>query len=162
MDIQIELKLVEISEFSKILSGYFGDYTILGLTGDLGSGKTTFTKSLVKSLGIQENVTSPTYSIENEYYSDEIKILVRHIDLYRGLGDYEINEIFERRNTYGKEIVIIEWANLLSSFPNSNYLEINFDSSENIAPSSRLVKLTGNIGFFRELEHEIQVKYGKK
>ena len=55
--------------------------TVLAYTGDLGAGKTAFTRGLAKGLGVTEQVTSPTYTIVNEYLSGRIPLF--HFDMYR-------------------------------------------------------------------------------
>lgn len=85
-------------------------HNILLLKGNLGAGKTTFTQYLLKSLGSNDEVSSPTYSIVNEYNSAKGKIF--HFDLYR-MND--INEVFDigieeyLDNAY---LSIIEWPEI--------------------------------------------------
>lgn len=55
--------------------------TVILFTGDLGAGKTTFTKGIAKALGITEQVTSPTFALVNEYYGEGLPLF--HFDLYR-------------------------------------------------------------------------------
>ncbi|HHW69710.1 MAG TPA: tRNA (adenosine(37)-N6)-threonylcarbamoyltransferase complex ATPase subunit type 1 TsaE [Tenericutes bacterium] len=82
---------------------------IICLNGELGSGKTVFTKGLANSLGIDETITSPTYTIIKEYDSGALPLY--HMDLYRLDGNSEgigIEEYFTRNG-----IVVIEWADTI-------------------------------------------------
>ena len=104
------------------------------LNGDLGSGKTLFTKGFANSLEIDETITSPSYTIIKEYYSGEMPLY--HMDVYRledkientGLVDY-----------FGKNgIVIIEWADMIKEYLPEERLEIKFTvASEN----KRIIKI---------------------
>ena len=58
---------------------------VICLIGDLGSGKTIFTKGFAEALGIEENITSPTFNIIKEYNTEEMNLY--HMDLYRLEGD---------------------------------------------------------------------------
>lgn len=85
---------------------------VIFLVGDLGSGKTTFTKGICKQLGVKEEVTSPSFVIVSEY---ESKIKVCHIDLYRlNASDISALCLEEYFNTDG--ITMIEWADRLPRF----------------------------------------------
>ena len=95
---------------------------VICLIGDLGSGKTLFTKCFAASLEIDETITSPSYNIIKEYYSGEMPLY--HMDVYRlekdvesiGLPDY-----------FGKDgIVIIEWADMIKDYLPEERLEIKF------------------------------------
>ncbi|WP_419959928.1 tRNA (adenosine(37)-N6)-threonylcarbamoyltransferase complex ATPase subunit type 1 TsaE [Psychrobacillus sp. BM2] len=81
---------------------------VLTLEGDLGAGKTTFTKSVAKGLGITRNVNSPTFTILKQY---EGRLPLNHLDVYR-LADSDEDlgwdELF-----YGNAVSIIEWAHLI-------------------------------------------------
>ncbi len=81
---------------------------VLTLEGDLGAGKTTFTKGLAKGLGVTRNVNSPTFTIIKEYQG---RIPLYHMDVYR-LGESEedlgFDEYFE-----GDGVTVIEWAELI-------------------------------------------------
>jgi len=86
-------------------------HNVLFLEGDLGSGKTTFTRYLLQTIGSTDNVSSPTYSIVNEYDTSMGKVF--HFDLYRlksrsELYDIDIEEYLE--NSY---LSIIEWPEIL-------------------------------------------------
>ena len=82
---------------------------VICLNGDLGSGKTVFAKGFALSLGIDEVITSPTFTIVKEYYSGEMPFF--HMDVYRlDEGNVEVNfdEYFVK-----KGVTIIEWADLI-------------------------------------------------
>lgn len=80
---------------------------VFELIGDLGAGKTTFAKAFVRALGSDDEVTSPTYSLRNQYHSDKFEIY--HFDLYRidDLGD-TLHELKE--TIHPESITLIEWA----------------------------------------------------
>ena len=84
---------------------------IYTLDGDLGVGKTIFTKGMAKGLGIEEPVTSPTFTILQEYESGRLPLY--HFDVYR-IGDpEEMDEIGYEDYFYGQGICLIEWAGLI-------------------------------------------------
>ncbi|SYV96410.1 ATPase or kinase, partial [Mycoplasma putrefaciens] len=74
------------------------------LNGGLGSGKTAFTKSLLKELGVKENISSPTFVILNQYQTNDFKI--NHVDAYRLNNDSEIDMYLDE---FDNSINIIEW-----------------------------------------------------
>ncbi len=95
---------------------------VICLIGELGSGKTVFTKGLAAALGIEENITSPTYNIIKEYTSGEMDLF--HMDVYRLDGDVSelgLEDYFNR-----KGIVVIEWANMIKEYLPEERLEIKF------------------------------------
>ncbi len=81
------------------------------LVGDLGVGKTVFTQGLAEGLGITEPISSPTFTIVQEY--DEGRLPFYHFDVYR-IGDIsEMDEIGFEDYVYGEGVSLIEWANLI-------------------------------------------------
>ena len=95
---------------------------VICLIGDLGSGKTVFAKAFAKALGINDNITSPTFNIIKEYDGGEMKMF--HTDVYR-LSDIKqdlgIEEYFTKRG-----VCIIEWADLIEDILPKNRLDIKF------------------------------------
>ena len=95
---------------------------VICLIGDLGSGKTIFTKGFAEALGIDENITSPTFNIIKEYTGGESNLY--HMDLYRLDGDVRnlgIEEYYEKGG-----VVIIEWADMIEDYLPEERLEIRF------------------------------------
>ena len=81
------------------------------LLGDLGTGKTVFTQGFAKGLGITEPVSSPTFTIVQEY--EEGRIPFYHFDVYRIEDIEEMYEIGHEDYFYGSGVCLIEWANLI-------------------------------------------------
>lgn len=98
---------------------------VICLTGDLGSGKTVFTKGFAQALEVQEEVTSPTFNIIKEYTSGEMPLY--HMDVYRleeSKQDLGIEEYYTR-----KGITIIEWADLIEEQLPDRRLDIRIKNS---------------------------------
>lgn len=95
---------------------------VICLDGELGSGKTVFVKGIAKALGIEENITSPTFNIIKEYQSGELPLF--HMDVYR-LD--EIEDDIGITDYYNKGgITIIEWSELIKDNLPEERLEIKF------------------------------------
>ena len=95
---------------------------IICLDGDLGSGKTVFTKGIAQALGIEESITSPTFTIIKEYLTGEMPLY--HMDVYRLDGNADGVGIEEYYNKGG--IVVIEWAKTIKDILPEERLEIKF------------------------------------
>ena len=90
------------------------------LVGDLGVGKTIFTKGLAKGLGIDEPVSSPTFTIVQIY--DEGRIPFYHFDVYRIADSDEMYEIGYEEYVYGDGVSVIEWPQLIDDIlPEKRY-----------------------------------------
>ena len=95
------------------------------LIGDLGVGKTVFTKGLAIGLGIEEPVSSPTFTIVQVY--DEGRLPFYHFDVYR-IGEVEeMDEIGYEDYVYGEGVSLIEWANLIEDILPQHYTEIKIE-----------------------------------
>ncbi len=93
---------------------------VICLNGDLGSGKTVFVKGFAHALGIEDNITSPTFNIVKEYLMGEMPLY--HMDVYR----INENEDFGVEDYFDKDgVVIIEWAELIQDRLPVERLEIN-------------------------------------
>ena len=95
---------------------------VICLDGELGSGKTVFVKGFAKALGIEENITSPTFTIIKEYNQGELPLY--HMDVYRF---DEMEENIGIKDYYKKGgVTIVEWSELIKSDLPSERLEIVF------------------------------------
>jgi len=106
---------------------------VLALTGELGSGKTTFIQGLARGLGLEEKITSPTFVIMKSYQlpSRNIKISkyhwLYHIDCYRLEKPKEILDLgFKQIISEPKNIIAIEWADKIKTILPSNTLWLKF------------------------------------
>ena len=108
---------------------------IICLDGELGSGKTVFVKGFAKSLGIEENITSPTFNIVKEYNAGEMPLY--HMDVYRLEEDDESIGFQDYFN--GGGITIIEWSELIEDSLPAERLDIKFKV---IDEDTRVIKLT--------------------
>ncbi len=98
---------------------------IFTLVGDLGVGKTIFTKGLAAGLGIKEAVSSPTFTIVQIY--EEGRLPFYHFDVYRIADVDEMDEVGYEDYIYGDGVTLIEWANLISDILPDHYTEITIE-----------------------------------
>ena len=95
------------------------------LTGDLGTGKTVFTKGFAAGLGVTDHVTSPTFTIVNESHDGRLPFY--HFDVYR-IGDIEeMEEIGYDDYFFGEGICLIEWAELIRDILPEKRIEITIE-----------------------------------
>lgn len=95
--------------------------SVICLIGDLGAGKTTMTQSLAKALEVDDYITSPTFTIVNEY---EGKMPLYHFDVYRIGSSDEMYDIGYDEYINSNGVCIIEWANLIEDILPEEYLHI--------------------------------------
>jgi len=129
------------------IAGYLSAGSVAALQGTLGSGKTLLASGVADGLGIKENITSPTYTIINEYYptkldsptsSDSNFPVFYHIDVYRLDGDRDFQEIGGVEVINSNGISVIEWAEHIPKSLPDDAITV---SLEIIGPSSRLIKI---------------------
>ncbi len=108
---------------------------VICLQGDLGSGKTLFTKGFAKALEVKEEITSPTFNIIKEYTSGELPLY--HMDVYRLDGkvdDLGIEEYYTRGG-----ITIIEWADMIPDYLPENRLDIKIKNSSEVEDKRTII-----------------------
>ena len=109
-------------EFAENLEAEKFPGMVICLNGELGSGKTVFTKGFAAALGIDETITSPTFNIIKEYINGEMPLY--HMDIYRLEGNIESTGILDYFDKEG--VIIIEWANMIEDYLPEERLEITF------------------------------------
>ncbi len=95
-------------------------YSIIRIDGEIGSGKTTLIKSLCKSLGVRENVSSPTFSLVNEYLINK-KDKIFHFDFYRIKNSHEALDIGLEDYLESNHLCILEWGQIVSEYLPEKY-----------------------------------------
>ena len=119
--------LEETEKFGLFLGENLRPGDVVCLNGDLGAGKTTLTKSIAKGLGIDDYVTSPTFTIVNEYYG---KIDLYHIDTYRLDDMVDVDYLGFDEYFYSDGVTIVEWAEKIRDALPEEYMEINIKSHD--------------------------------
>lgn len=129
----------ETKELGRTLGNYLQQGDILALTGDLGAGKTHFTMGVAESLQITDYITSPTFTIVNEYRNGRLPLF--HFDAYR-LGDpEELMEIgFEEYMAAGG-VILIEWADIVAEILPAATLWIQIQRQDMVDINSRNIIL---------------------
>jgi len=114
----------QIDELAKKLANYVEENTVIALIGELGTGKTTFTKTFAKEFGVKENLKSPTFNYVLEYLSGRMPLY--HFDVYRLCNSEEIYEIGYEDYINNGGVALIEWANIILEDLPKEYIRIEF------------------------------------
>lgn len=109
--------------FAKKFASKLNKKDVIVLSGDLGSGKTKFTEGILSFFGLENEISSPTFTIVNEYSKDDIKIY--HFDVYRLEDSSEFYEI-GGDEYYENGICIIEWGEIIEDALPNDYIKIDF------------------------------------
>lgn len=133
------MKIIHLSkaeqEAEKVAKTLHGG-EILALSGDLGSGKTTFTKALGKALGIRETITSPTFVMMQQYQTGKENkqgqpLWLYHLDLYRTKDYTDVASLgIEQYWGHPQTVTVIEWADKISAHLPKNRIELEFRRDE--------------------------------
>ena len=121
--------LLNISSLSQLpytaseIIKFAGNSRIFLFYGDMGAGKTTLIKSFCKHLGVADNVTSPTFSIVNEYHVTGRKIY--HFDFYRLKNQSEALDMGYEEYFYSGAYCFIEWPEMIPDLLPEHYIKIN-------------------------------------
>ncbi|MBK7981761.1 MAG: tRNA (adenosine(37)-N6)-threonylcarbamoyltransferase complex ATPase subunit type 1 TsaE [Ignavibacteriae bacterium] len=130
--------LSELDKFSSEISQIIKKGDIIVLEGNLGSGKTTFVKSICLNYGI-ENVVSPTFAIVNEYYS---KFTIFHFDFYRIKKIEELYDIgIEEYLNNSEAVIFIEWAELFPQILPKEYIKITIQFNDKEERNIEVIKI---------------------
>lgn len=111
---------------------------IICLIGDLGTGKTHLTKGIAKGLNIKDNITSPTFTIVNEYTG---RLKLYHFDVYRVNDPDEIAAIGFDEYIFSDGVSIIEWANYIEELIPPNKLTITIEKLPKLGDNYRKINI---------------------
>lgn len=118
----------ETKQIASLLASKLQRGDIVVLSGDLGSGKTKFTEGFLSHWGLEDEISSPTFTIVNEHKQNDTNIY--HLDVYR-LAD--MGEFYAIGGTeyFTNGICVIEWGELIEDILPQNYIKISFSKDEN-------------------------------
>jgi tRNA threonylcarbamoyladenosine biosynthesis protein TsaE len=142
--------LKDTEEFGIKLGKLLKPGDIVCLNGDLGAGKTTMAKAIGIGLDVDEYITSPSFTLINQYRG---RMIVYHFDVYRleyvdELFDLGFDEYF-----YGDGVCIIEWAERIKRFLPEDRVDIDIKKTDNY--DERILHISGNGSRYKEIIEEL-------
>ena len=123
--------LDKIQEVAGKIIEFAADSKVWIFEGEMGAGKTTLIKTICEALGVDENVTSPTFSIVNEYQTNTGESLF-HFDFYRIKDEHEAFDIGSEDYFYSGNYCFIEWPSKVPSLLPSSYIKINIEALSSV------------------------------
>ena len=137
------LEEAALGELASTVALVLGPGDVVVLSGEVGAGKTTFVRAAVRSLGVEDRVTSPTYQLARGYegLKDGQRLRVNHLDLYRleGIEDRDVLELDDYLEP--DAVTFIEWAEpALDAIETPSLVSISHET-----PTTRSVRLEGPI-----------------
>ncbi|WP_414691956.1 tRNA (adenosine(37)-N6)-threonylcarbamoyltransferase complex ATPase subunit type 1 TsaE [Paucilactobacillus kaifaensis] len=142
--------------FGKSVADLVSAGDVLVLDGDLGAGKTTFTKGLAAGLGIKTVIKSPTFTIIREYQDGRLPLY--HMDVYRlengGGADLGLEEYFDSDG-----VSVVEWAQFVADELPAKYLAIKFERTDN--DDTRILSLEPHGAHFEQIVTQLEQQYGQ-
>lgn len=138
----------ETKNVASTLASLMNPSNVISLEGDLGSGKTTFTKGIAKGLGIKRNVTSPTFTIIKEYSG---RLPLYHMDVYR--LEYSEEDIGFDEYLYGEGITVVEWAAFIEEYMPDERLDITISV---IDDEHRKIAFQSNSEYYDQIIHQLK------
>lgn len=128
----------ETCKIGELLGALVNPGDIICLIGDLGTGKTHLTKGIAKGLNIVDHVTSPTFTIVNEYTG---RLKLYHFDVYRVNDPEEIEAIGFDEYIFSDAVSIIEWANYIQELIPRNNLTITIEKNPELGDNYRKINM---------------------
>lgn len=149
---EIRLKgLEETKDFGIKLGNILKSGDIVCLNGDLGAGKTTLTKSIGLGLGVTDYITSPTFTLINQYNG---RLAVYHFDVYRLENVDELYDLGFDEYFYGKGVCIIEWAEKIEKLLPRERIVLDIEKGKDI--DERVIRITGHGNRYIEILKELE------
>jgi len=127
--LQIE-SLESINETARKFIDQIGDRTVFAFNGKMGAGKTTFIKAICETMGVQETVNSPTFSIVNEYEAADGRIIY-HFDCYRITKIQEALDLGAEEYLYSGNLCFIEWPENIAPILPDTVVNVDIEELEN-------------------------------
>lgn len=135
----------ETIELGKRIATKLKKGMVIVLTGDLGVGKTKLTEGILSYFNLQDEISSPTFTIVNEYNTENLNLY--HFDVYR-LSDVDEFYAIGGEEYFEKGASIIEWGELIEEALPKNYVKVNFErDTENINLRNIKIEVVGDVDF---------------
>lgn len=139
--------------FAKSLASQLENKDVIVLTGNLGSGKTKFVEGILSHFNLENEISSPTFTIVNEYKKNDLSIY--HFDVYRLEDSSEFYEI-GGEEYFENGICLIEWGELIKDALPTNYLSITFskdDKNDNLRILNIDTNLKKWVNYFENIKY---------
>lgn len=122
-------KIEDLEQVAQAITEYFGEFEVYALEGEMGSGKTTFMRALGNLLRVNEEVSSPTYSLVNEYSINNSIMRIFHFDLFRLKNIDELIDIGFEEYLHAPDVyVFIEWWEMAKNLiEQTDYILVLFE-----------------------------------
>ena len=121
---ELEYTLEEITNVAQKFIAELDQHKIVLLYGEMGVGKTTFVQAVCKALGIEENISSPTFSIINQYESTTGNIIY-HVDMYRVKDEVEAIHAGVEEILFSDRLCFVEWPALILNLLDGAFLKVD-------------------------------------
>ncbi|MEE0865339.1 MAG: tRNA (adenosine(37)-N6)-threonylcarbamoyltransferase complex ATPase subunit type 1 TsaE [Clostridia bacterium] len=131
---------LDTKSFAKKIASILKQNNVIVLTGELGSGKTKFVEGFLEFFGLENEISSPTFTIVNEYKNDDINIY--HFDVYRLEDSSEFYEI-GGDEYFSSGICLIEWGEIIEDILPKDYIHIIFEKDVN-DENKRILNIQAN------------------
>lgn len=142
----------ETFELGKTVGALLAAGDVISLNGDLGAGKTCFTTGVARGLGITGRITSPTFTLINEYYSGRLPLY--HLDVYRLDAPEELDDLGFEEYFYDIGVTIIEWAQRVENYLPPERLDIIIEKTPE-HENGRILKLFPHGKRYEDLLREL-------
>lgn len=129
MEITIK-SLDNIREAAREFIAAMGSHTIFAFYGKMGAGKTTFIKAVCEELGVDDVITSPTFAIVNEYFSEKLNDSIYHFDFYRIKKLEEVYDMGYEDYFYSGALCFLEWPELIEELLPADAVKVTITETE--------------------------------
>lgn len=119
---------LQTQKFAQTMAQTLEKGSFIALYGDLGAGKTAFTKGIARGLGIKDTITSPTFTILSVYEGGRLPLY--HFDVYRISGDEELFELDFDEYAFGDGICVCEWADNIKEMLPKRRIDVFIERTE--------------------------------
>ena len=137
-DLEIISSSDNLKEAAKQIISFSKDIPVWLFDGTMGAGKTTLIKAICEVLEVSDNVTSPTFSLVNEYQTKKGETIY-HFDFYRIKSEEEASDIGVEEYFYSKDLCFVEWPSMIPSLLPDDYISIRI---EIVSDKERKIRLS--------------------